>query len=278
MSFLSKFWASGSSPFFTNMKPIYTFFLTLILGCNPAPKHGSGPGDPTLIEADSATIKYNQSLHIADDSITIIGNTYDTLRYDRKTFNEIIDHFPTLPRNPPLRPDIAWSLSGTFKTFTDVNGESKTISFSDEVEQDEFYMLYAYFVSKQYPCANSGKLKTTLEKAYRVLRNVYLSIEGFGTYFTHQYRRIAGYAAFDAYWAKCPPEPGEEPGFQKQKELFLRTLRAELVDLIRYGQYFGTEIPVKTKEVLDDLQELDLLITDYFILRRVQAYRYSYYK
>lgn len=276
----------------SSMKFYYIAILLAIASCrNKDSTASKTPGNiDTTIQVKHANTIYDSIIHfeknpaLYTDLDTIrIGDEYDTLVYSKKEFNEIIDLFPDLHDNIPLHPDIAYFKSGIYKNFIDENGAQQNVSFGSESGQDEFYVLYAYFLRKKVHYKEADDLRQKLLTGCRLIRSMFLSIEGFGTYYTHMYSRIKGIVEYWIYWQgesiTDPYDLGKAININAQRELFIGSLKKELSDAIQADNNIAspTEKSEKRTKVFALIEELNSLITAHFLLRCFQQYRYSYH-
>ena len=266
-------------PFLRVRFPFPVISLLLLFSCRY--NHKNENTASTNVESVSMVqpIKIDTSFRTSLDTVRI-EYEYDTLIYSKEEFNEIADNFPELHENIPLQPDIEYFKSGIFKDMIDSEGNKQHLSFGSEAGQDEFYILYAYFLKRKNNYRGANETRNKLINAAHIVRNIFLSIHGFGTYFTHQYRRIYGYAEYWVYYYEKPDGNEKEPDIAGQKKSFLLSLKKEIKDIIEddndiSGRKAKDE---KIAELFPEVDKLDALITDLYILRCLQEYRYSYYQ
>ena len=108
--------------------PLYICILT-ILSCDTQPKQAR---ETTDIEAeeDSQFKKIDNSRYYTKaDTLDIVTEIGDTIRYERAEFNTIVDNHPEFLTNLPRDPDFEYSAMATMQ-----NLEVKL--------QDTYYTLY----------------------------------------------------------------------------------------------------------------------------------------
>jgi hypothetical protein len=218
---------------------------------------------------------YRQKFYVKTDSIVIAIDDEDTAKYAAQKINEVIDHFPTLYDNIPKHPDLSYAESGYWRKFTDSSsGEEKTLSFGSEVGQDNYYMLYAYFLRQINKEKGLAGRRDTLTRIYRDLNSIFGHMVYGGTYFGHQYRRIIGYVEYDLYLGGFPTESN----MAKQKRLYLDLLRQKITDQIEADDniLMADKDPMK-RAVFEKVTEIEKLITDQCYLENAIAFQYMHY-
>jgi hypothetical protein len=250
------------------MKSPYFIFLFVLLSCKS-----------NVQKKSSASIKIDNSFRTSLDTVRI-EYQYDTLIYSKEEFNEIADNFPELHEDIPMHPDIEYYKSGIFKDIVDKDGNQKHISFRSESGQDEFYMLYAYFLKKRNTYATAEKARNSLIEIFTTLNNIFGLLNNGGTYYGHQYKRIKGYAEYWAYWFGKENKESKTNDISKQKELFISSLKQEISAIIKKDNDFRgeKEKEQKARKLFAEADKLGSLLSNYFLLRRAQEFRYSYYQ
>lgn len=261
------------------MKFYYFFLILLFIACNNNRQPATVTDTTKTTATDTAAQKRKQSLYAKDDTVTIISESgYDTLRYAKNDFNDIIDYFPELHEEIPDHPGIAYVKSGEFRDITDKDGNKKHISFGSEQGQDVYFILYAYFLKPRNDYAALQRNK--LRKCYHIINRVFHTLNGFGTFFDHQFRRIQAYAAYDTYQYAPDTDNFFSADIKKEKKYFLETLKQEVSNSIKNNNDI---LPAAHKaEVISDLfreiNQLDTLVTTQYMLHRICEFRYSYYQ
>ena len=143
--------------------------------------------------------------------------------------------------------------------------------------QDEFYMLYSWIIR-----SNNAKYLPqidTLENCYLLLNSIHHTLNGFGTFFSHQYRRIPAYAAYEGKSGYFLADEFGAADLEQEKANLLSLWQLEATNNIRTNNNFLPQ--TKKTETIQSIQhylrELNKLITNRFVLRRVAAFRYRYY-
>lgn len=213
------------------------------------------------------------------DSVKIITQNFDTLTFSKFEFNQIIDSLPCLYNQDIIDdPDISYNSRTTKNTFLDKNGDI-FLSFNSEAGQDEYYILYAYFLKQKVGEKKYATRRTTLTQVYNIINRIFSRLNNGGTYFGHQYKRIIGYTEYSLYWySEREDFFSKKYDIKPQKELFLNSLRQVIKDETSVdGGTIGNYKVKKQKELNEMVNNLDKLITDAFYLKRAQAFQYSYY-
>ena len=162
----------------------YIIFLTA-LGCNNQPqKPEQRNSTDSIIQANKQNLS---RYYITQDTILITTETDDTLRYTKAEFNNIIDNHPKLFEQHPDDPD------KIYYNFADKD------EFGSEAGQDNFYILYAWFLKQRNGVEKYGPQRKNIISIYSNLNSLFAHLQYGGTYFGHQRRRIPGYAEYSIY-------------------------------------------------------------------------------
>jgi hypothetical protein len=261
------------------MKYIRSFVLLMLIACNNSSPYTATAEAATTAVCNPAARMHNRQYYVSADTVVIISASgYDTLKYAKNDFTEIIDHFPELHEKIPLHPDIAYQKSGALKTSTGNTGLQKLIDFRSELGQDVFCILYAHLLKPQNSYAAMQREK--LRKSYHVINHVFHAMNGFGTYYDHQYRRIQAYAAYDTYNYSASTENDLAADIHMEKKYFIESLKRQLISTIKTSNdILSAESKNKIqRELLSEINQLDTLISTQYILHRVCEFRYSFYQ
>jgi hypothetical protein len=268
------------------MKTRLLLVLILFSACKQTIKNNSDKqvfGDSLDNKAANVSIDKSR-FYTNKDTLIITTQNQDTLKYGMDDFNEIVDNFPALYSQYPMDPDLTFSCNDQFKDITDKNGKTKHISFSSEHGQDVYYILYAYFLRKQFDLDQYGIQRKNLIKIYNNINSINSSLNFGGTYFGHQYRRIIGYAEYSIYlYSKNRELYDRDYEISKQKYLYINNLRQFVKDELTIESRFnqGVISPENKKQLEIDLyksiDEIDGLITDNFYLKNAQSFQYGHY-
>lgn len=211
----------------------------------------------------------NSKYYTTKDTIIISIEKGDSLKYSKEEFNQIIDKYPELVNNKYVRnPDQIYYCSRN-------KGE-----FGSEAWQDEYYILYAYFLQQKNGVNKYKELRKKLIDIYSDINSLFGHFQYGGTYFGHQSSRILGYAEFSVHlYSQNEKRFSKTYDIIKEKELYIKSLRQIIkdessIDFNTLGEY-KIERNNKLNKIVD---ELDKLITDNFYLKRAQDFHYGNYE
>jgi hypothetical protein len=203
------------------------------------------------------------------DTIEIVTEYGDTIRYSKKEYNQIIDNHPELISDNPENPDKSYYCN------------SLADEFGSEVGQDSYYVLYAYFLKQKNGIETCSQNRNKLIQIYTNINSLFSKIEYGGTYFGHQHSRILGYAEYSVYLSPKTKDDIEKTyDITKQKLLYIKSLR-QLIDdesKIDYETLGKSEKVERCKELNKLIDNIDKLITDNFFLRRAEEFHYGHYE
>lgn len=238
----------------------------------PTKADTAAPAAPPLVLA-VATPRPDLHVHTETVQLPIDADDYST--YEGKTFNNMIDYFPTLYRYPPLPPDSSYEQSGIAKSFKDSSGHIQQISFGSEGGQDEYHVIYAWFLSKKMTPQSKARAKR-LAEIYRAINSIKNRLMHGGTGFGHTYKRIAGYSAYDG-WLYAQNAPLYTSGrFIAGRNVYIDSVKA-LINRELAEQLLIHEASLEDKiEILHKADALGRLITDSYYLQKAIAFTRSY--
>ncbi|MDB5137664.1 MAG: hypothetical protein JWP37_4267 [Mucilaginibacter sp.] len=213
------------------------------------------------------------------DSVNISADTDDTFKYSKGDLRKIIKACPEFTKELHYAPDV--SLAKLKGVTINIGGKDNTMNFNCEVCQDNYYVLYAFFL-KMGDCDEQYKMqRQTLIKLYRDLNFIFGRLRHGGTYYGHQYSRILGYAEYSVYLLHEDGNYGDfkkSYSISKQKALYIAALKQTIEDEVSSdNETLSKQKPNNKKELLKTVNEMDSLITDYFYLNMVQEFQYSHY-
>jgi len=250
-----------------------------IFGCN------SQTNNHPLKQVDTSFVKNQTSIdksqfYVKRDSVIISSKYFDTIKYSKEAFNQIIDNFPSLYLSIPVNPDISYAQSGYFKDVIETNGNKKHLSFGSEQGQDKYYILYSYFLRQKQNDKHLDSVRENLINIYQTTNDIFSYLNYGGTFYGHQLNRINGYAEFGVYeYRSFYDIDNKLTDIQKLKQLYLTSLK----EIVHREIELDNEIPQRSdkikreNEVLKYVATLDKSITNYFYLKKAQQFQYSYY-
>lgn len=194
-----------------------------------------------------------------------IGNT---LTYSKASFNAIVDNHPELYRDNVQDPDPTYYCAASKKEF------------NSEAGQDEYYMLYAYFLKQKNGVNKYVDRRKKLIKIYTDINSLYQRLEHGGTYFGHQGARILGYAEFSIYLYKSYENKLLKTyDISKQKRLYIQSLRQLIDDELQIDGETLEQAKTQSKQALNaTVDNIEKAITDNFYLRQAQRFQYEHYQ
>ncbi|NLR56841.1 hypothetical protein HGH93_01920 [Chitinophaga polysaccharea] len=228
-------------------KAYFLFLLLCIVAC-----HANKPAHRTDIDA----------VEKEDNSLKIIIDSETNLVYTENELNDILKRNPVFIEKYPSSPAEA------YRSLEDpsVQGNDR---FYSEAGEDEFYLLYSYFLAKKN--VKHHPRRERLLKLYRYVNSIYGKLQHGGTYFGHQYSRIPAYVEYDLYRL----DPGDSAWtYNKMKSLYIDLFKEEVKSKISRDHDID---PAAEKSLLKEVDELAFLITDYTDLMLVRRFQYSNY-
>ena len=217
--------------------------------------------------------------HTDKDTVYIFSQSKDTLKFSKEEFNDIVDNFPELTSLNTQNPDTAYN-SKIWVDLIDSSGEKKHLTFGSEAGQDNYYIVYAYFLKQKNGITKYSVRRKKLFEIYNTLNSLFGNLNYGGTYFGHQYSRIEGYAEFSIYWYRHYEDYFDRPyDITKQKEFYIAGLRQLIIDEVKIDNNVirENEKDERRKELFKLVDNLNKEITDNFYLRMAQSFQSDHY-
>lgn len=261
------------------MKIIISILVLFLSGCDCRVKSSTSTQVDSNGGKNISTSDRSQ-FYAKDDSIFISSKHFETIRYSKEDFDQIVDHFPSLYLSTPVHPDISYAQSGYFRDIIDKNGSSKHLSFGSEQGQDEYYLLYSYFLRQRQNENKFDTIRENLIAIYQHINDIFSRLVNGGTYFGHQYFRINSYAEYGVYeFRQFADTYNDLAGIQTLKQLYIASLK-ELIHMRIAADkdlHHRKDRMNKENELNKHVAALDKLIIDHFYLKKAQQFQYSYY-
>lgn len=268
------------------MKPLIYLTTFLFFSCaQPQTKDITLPNTESAKKTQAVTIELPEKkadrakYHTDQDTVYISSQAKDTSKYSKEEFNDIVDNFPELTSSNTTHPDTAY-YSNIWVDLVDSSGNKRHLTFGSEAGQDEYYILYAYFLKQKNGIAKYSVRRKKLFEIYNTLNELFGILNYGGTYFGHQYSRIEGYAEFSIYWFRHYEDYFDRPyDITKQKQFYIAGLKQLIKDEVNIDPYINGEIEkIKRRNDLSKLvDDLNSEITDNFYLRMAQSFQSDYY-
>ena len=219
--------------------------------------------DTGIISKSNTTSSHHTQL----DTVHIVSGMGDTLSLSKATYNTIIDKHPEFFNEYPDHPDFAFQCANQDE-------------FNSEVGQDIYYVLYAHFLKQNNGEATFSAERRKLINIYQNINSLFAMIEYGGTAFGHRYERIPAYAEYAIYIRSQHDEQAMKPyDISTQKALYLQSLRQLIEDESKIDfNVSGQEKSDRIKAQHAMVDQLDMLLTDNFYLKRAQEFQYRYYQ
>jgi hypothetical protein len=237
----------------------FLLFLSLLYSCTHPGNISKDSGSATYSATLNDTGSFNDGHIIALDSS---GNC----RVTRGMLCRILRRNPELNEQTTESPDLAYA------------EHTRNMDFESEQGKDEYFLIYAYFGAIRNGQTKCHGQRDSLIRIYRDINKIFDGLANGGTYFGHQYARIAGYAEYSVYLYKRSALFMKGYGINAQKNLYLKSVK-QLIDdetSVNFDTPDNDKLKLK-QELLKTLKDMDSLITDYFYLNRAREFQYSNY-
>lgn len=153
-------------------------------------------------------------------------------------------------------------------------------TFGCEVCQDDYYLMYAYFLRQRNGETKHVEERKTLIALFRLINSLNGRLRGGGTYFGHQYNRIYAYAEYAVYTSNKDFDDEKKYPIAKEKGFFIGGLKQKVLDDERYNFDVAVGAVAKKErkeELLQIVDQINKLISNHFYLKRAQGFQYSNY-
>lgn len=212
------------------------------------------------------------SISMSKDSIVVYCDVYDTIKYSQSELNTISRNYPMLVDDIPRDPKEAYIMS-----YCPSN--KKSYRYGSETGQDEFFILYGYFLKLRNGDEKFQIQRERLINIYRTINDIYGYLNNGGAYFTHQYKRIVGFTEYSIYLQINNDEYNIKTyDYTRQKNLYIQTFKQFIEDEISIdNEVIGNGKKIRKSEILKELEKLNSLISNYSDLKNAQGFQYSNY-
>jgi hypothetical protein len=233
-------------------------FITILLVCCHQPQKQHTASTPNN-QKDSTQINYQ----------------YDTLLISKEDSAGLTNFYPAFKGDTPTHPDSLYEAIGPIVKYRVADNTEKRYDFRSESGHDVFNIHYAYFIKNKNNFIGADTLRQQLTDAAHLLKDIFLSLESFGTYYAHQHRRIYGYVE---YWLLTYKKPTSKCLFF-EKQQFISALQSYIKAAVAKNNNIpmGEEKIVRTKELLNDVDKLSLLLNNGYVFATIKNYRESNY-
>jgi len=248
------------------MKIFLIAYMLLLVSCTKSretvvdlPSVDTIPSEPIPQETDTIT------------RIEVILNDSVKLKYPKVAYDGFARWFKTMQSKKIMPPDAALQNFVALDDYNDIQ-----IYFTSEVGQDDFYMLYAYFLQQVNGVEKYSKERHALFSAFRILNKLRWYYEYGGTYFGHMHDRIYGYAEFSI--TTIDKDLSNNTNIDKEKNTFLSDLKKVYIQNLKEdGNTLLKDKPKREKEMVKMIDEMGAYITNAYQLKEVKQFYADHY-
>ncbi len=210
------------------------------------------------------------SIESRGDTICMKIAPYDLVSvYTKDELEKIAERNPELLRSWPMDP------------YVIADSKERGWEYDCEACEDEFFLIYAYFLRRQNGDEKYAEVRGKLTDIYSAINDLYGQMRMGGTYFGHQMPRIIGYAEYSVWvYMFYEGQVADWPyDITDQKKLYIASLRQLVKDeSMRDPATPAEKRSGNIKELNRTVDRLDELITDIFYLRRAQEFQHRHYE
>jgi hypothetical protein len=259
--------------------------FNFLSGCNE-PKKETIVKNVVKVSVNKNLPHLADNIKLKDEKIQIYKDEdFDSLVFSRDELNKIEILFPILKTEFPSSPEESYA-GNSWRSYINQDGKEETITFGSEAGEDQFCLLYAYYLKQKNGEKKFESERKNLIKLYRTINEFYGDLNYGGTFFGHQYKRLCGYAEYSIYLLSVNRERYDKKyDFKKQKTLFIESLIQYLNDEESKNVYNFEDLVSnkakansRRKQFQEQINVLEKLITNYFYLNQIQKFEATYYK
>lgn len=263
------------------IKIIIIVFSVFLYGCNKAKKEiPPNSKIENISNKNQCLPQLKENIKLEKEKVIIYSEeNNESLSYSKNDINKIEILFPVLKEKNVRNPEEAYWFGGVWKEYINEKGEKETFSFGSETGQDDFYLVYAYYLKKLNGDEQYRTERETLIELYQTINGIYESLNYGGTFYGHQYKRLIGEAEYSIYLLSNNKDYYQKNyDFKKQKVNYLKSLIQYIED--EEGRNIENEIEAKRRaEKLEKkIDVIQRLATNYFYLNQVQKFEMDNYK
>jgi hypothetical protein len=189
----------------------------------------------------------------------------------KNELNKIEALFPALTDKSVPSPLAAYTVSYLPKKYINQDGIVKQLDFKEPFGQDEFYLLYAYYLKQKNGDSKYKVERDKLVDLYDAINEIYVTWSQSLLYYDHQGFRIYACAEYSIFLLDQYKEDFDSD-FKKQKNLYIKSLRQYSQD-----QFKGSAI-YDANRIKENIAILEKLIINYYYLEQVRTFEMEYYR
>ena len=217
--------------------------------------------------------------------ITIYGEKdNNSLIFSKNELNKIEKLFPLFKSDFYSNPNEAYSGSGEWKDYINENGKKEHFSFGSETGEDNFCLVYTYYLKQKNGVNKFKTERRNLIDLYRSINGLYEGLNYGGTFYGHQHKRLNAFAEYSIYLLSINKEYFEKKyDFHKQKVLYIKLLKQYVADEESKNVDYQIDLVEnkpkaieRVKKLQEKIDVLEKLITNYFYLNQVQDFENNY--
>ena len=208
----------------------------------------------------------------------------DSLVLSKNEMNKIEQLFPLFKSKYYVNPNEAYSSSGIWKDYINQDGKKEHFSFGSEAGQDNFCLVYSYYLKQKNGERKYKAQRNKLIELYRAINGLYEGLNYGGTFYGHQHKRLNAFAEYSIYLLSINGENyNKKYDFKNQKNLYIKLITQYVSDEESKNVYYQMDLVEnkpkalkRAKELKGKIDILQKLITNYFYLSQVEDFENNY--
>lgn len=252
--------------------------VLFLLGCRSKETLKDEEGKSVIKPGVKETVEKKLSTDSLNNQMVIqVFHKDDTIHFYKRRLELAIKLIPEFSMEIVESPDVAYNARP--KPLETNNDEEKDfLSFSCEVCKDDYFLMYAHFLKNKNK-EKEGESREKLINIFRSINEIHRILNHSGTFFSHQHYRIYAYAEYSIYlkihyrgnYEKKQP-------VTLQKSFFINSLKQLILDDEKNNNdVLKSEKMERKRKLLENLADLNILISNHFYLEQSQKFNYSQY-
>ena len=217
-------------------------------------------------QSEAAIYKHDSIYNFLFDRDSVIINTERGSVLSKSELLFLEKKYPQLLNDVYLLPP-----DESYYRINHLNKDTIFHHFSSEAGQDNFYILYGYFLSIRNGIEKYKTERKKLIDIYETINSIHSTLQHGGTYFGHMSWRILGYAEYGIYLVANYSQD-VQIDYLKQKQFFIQSLRQSIGDEVS-----SQEDIINKNKLFDKINKLDNEIDNYLYLSMARKFEYANY-
>lgn len=251
---------------------IYILAVLFLFSCKE--KKGSSNGHKTIVEK---SVRKTEIDSVSDKKeIVILSEDDYEVSYPVSDLKALKKFFLLKSnKNEFLSPDLVYENFIKYKPKE--NEVDYSSDFASEAGQDDFFILYSYFLKEINGKDKFASLRDTISLLYNTINSLNSQLNYGGTMYGHKTSRIYGYTEYSIY--KFRKNKNQYNDFKNKKTAFIKNLKKFILNEEKNNDITTGEenIEMRKYELMKIVSKIESLITNKFLLNEAKNFQEMYY-